>query len=148
MLTDRTFIELLEYVLLNAAFPGLSVVTPLPFIPGLMRVGWRERPLDEPDDVVSSDPVPCSAANSDDVEVGITGTGGIALGDNSPFLVEDLDLGENKSLALGAEATRRMNRGNAPSPFDDRGRWAEGGVLGLFRLCSVGSAGRGSVAPR
>lgn len=87
-------------------------------MPGLTRVGCRERPLDEPDEAVSSDPVPCSAPNSEDVEVGITGTGGTSAGASSPFLVADLDLGENRSFALGAEATLRMNRGRAPMPLE------------------------------
>ena len=65
-------------------------------------------PLDEPEDMVSNESVPCS------IELEISGRRGgiVSAGANSPFLVagEDFEPRENRPLALGAEATRRMNR--------------------------------------
>ena len=56
---------------------------------------------------------------------GITGTGGtVSAGTSSPFLVvvkPDRVFGEKRSLALGAEATRRINRGNAPIDLEAGG---------------------------
>ena len=65
-------------------------------------------PLEEPEDMVSSESVPCS------IELEISGRRGgiVSAGANSPFLVagDDLEPMENKPLALGADATRRINR--------------------------------------
>lgn len=66
------------------------------------------RPLDEPEDTVSIESVPFS--NEPDI---VLGTGGIrSAGANSPFFVADTEreVVEKRFLALGAEATRRMNR--------------------------------------
>ena len=86
-------------------------------------MGRLERPRDEPEDDVSNESVPSSVPCSD-VE-GITGTGGtFSAGASSPFLIVvevDRNFGENKSLALGADATRRMNRGNAPIDLEADG---------------------------
>jgi hypothetical protein len=84
-----------------------------------------ERPRDEPEDNVSNESVPSSVPCSDDGVDGITGTGGtLSYGASSPFLVvveADRDFGEKRSLALGADATRRINRGNAPIDLEDNG---------------------------
>jgi hypothetical protein len=107
-------------------------------------VGRVERPRDEPEDEVSNESVPNSVPSSDDVD-GITGTGGtFSAGASNPFLIvveADRDFGENKSLALGADATRRMNLGNAPIDLEAGGppcRYANGG-RGLNDDCA-GSA--------
>ena len=72
-------------------------------------------PLEEPEDMVSSESVPCS------IELEIGGRRGeiVSAGANNPFLVagEDFEPMENRPLALGAEATRRMNR-EAVAPID------------------------------
>jgi hypothetical protein len=73
------------------------------------------RPLDEPEDIVSSEFVPFSNELDDK-----DGTGGTASdGASRPFFVVDADreLKENKPLAFGAEATRRMKR-DAEAPID------------------------------
>ena len=72
-------------------------------------------PLEEPEDMVSSESAPCS------IELEIEGRRGelASAGANNPFLVagEDFEPMENRPLALGAEATRRMNR-EAVAPID------------------------------
>jgi hypothetical protein len=98
-------------------------------------VGRVERPRDEPEDEVSKESVPRSVPCSDDVVEGITGTGGtFSVGASSPFLIvvePDRSFGEKRSLALGADATRRINRGNAPIDLEDGGRCTDGGERGL-----------------
>lgn len=105
-------------------------------------MGRVERPRDEPDDAVSKESVPNSVPWSDDVVEGITGTGGtFSAGANSPFLIvvdADRDFGEKRSLALGADATRRINRGNAPIDLEGGRppcRCADGGERGLNDDC-------------
>ncbi len=66
------------------------------------------RPLDDPDDVVSSESVPFSRELDT-----MLGTGGMeSAGARSPFLVVEVDreFGEKRFLALGADATLRMKR--------------------------------------
>lgn len=142
-LTDPIFIELLEYVLRKGILPGPSVVAR--FCPGIWlcpREGPVDRPRDEPEDDVSKEFVPNSVPCSDEVVYDMTGTGGTPwTGASSPFLVivePDRDLGENISLALGADATRRINRGNAPIGLGDNGtpcRYADGVERGIIEGC-------------
>lgn len=105
-------------------------------------MGRDERPLDEPEDKVSNESVPSSVPCSDDEFAGIIGMGGMfSVGANSPFfiVVEVVrDFGEKRSLAFGADATRRINRGSAPIDLDDCkpiGRCADGGGRGLKEDC-------------
>lgn len=115
----RTLIELLEYVLRKAILPGTGgSVKPLVSFPYDAVDGCVARdicPLEEPEDMVSSESVPCS------IELEIGGRSGeiVSAGANNPFLVADEDFEpiENRPLALGAEATRRMNR-EAEAPID------------------------------
>jgi len=117
--TWRTLIELLEYVLRKAILPGTGGSVkpwesfPYDAVEGFIPLDiW---PLEEPEDIVSSESAPCSI----ELEMG-GGKGGIAwAGAKNPFLVagEDLEPMENRPLALGAEATRRMNR-EAVAPID------------------------------
>lgn len=115
----RTLIELLEYVLRKGVLPGTGgSVKPLVSFPYDAVDGCIARdicPLEEPEDMVSSESVPCS------IELEIEGRSGEigSAGANSPFLVagEDFEPMENRPLALGAEATRRMNR-EAEAPID------------------------------
>jgi len=122
MLTFRTLIELLEYVLRNGTFPGRSAIPLLAlaleegWAPFRVRVGRDVSPLEEPEDRVSSESVPFS--NELDITLGSGGTG--AAGASNPFLVVDEDkreFNENKPFALGADATRRMKR-DAEAPID------------------------------
>ena len=103
---------MLEYVLRKAILPGTGG-SGKPFVsfPYEAVDGFIARdicPLDEPEDMVSNESVPCS------IELEISGRRGgiVSAGANSPFLVagDDLEPMENRPLALGAEATRRMNR--------------------------------------
>lgn len=111
--------ELLEYVLRKATLPGTGGnVKPLVSFPYDPVAGFIVRdicPLEEPEEMVSSESVPCS------IELEIDGgRGGLAsAGANNPFFVvgEDLEPMENRPLALGADATRRMNR-EAVAPID------------------------------
>lgn len=132
MLTDRILIELLEYVLRNAAFPPGPSALGIELCPLVGRVG---RPREDPDDIVSSESVPGSVPCSEDVVGGIAGTGGTSsAGARNPFFVVEDRFGEKRSLALGAEATRRINRGSAPIDLGDLGppcRFPDGGERGL-----------------
>jgi hypothetical protein len=117
--------ELLEYVRRKATFPGPSIIPLLirVFVCGTplnARVGRVVRPLDEPEDTVSIESVPCS--NEDDIVLGMGGIG--SAGARYPFFVADIEreLPEKRFLALGADATRRMNRvADAPIALGDRG---------------------------
>ena len=83
-------------------------VKPLVSFPYDAVADVNTRPLEEPEDMVSRESVPCSI----ELDMG-GGRGGMAsAGANNPFLVvaEDLEPMENRPLALGAEATRLMNR--------------------------------------
>lgn len=104
--------ELLEYVLRKAILPGTGGSgKPLVSFPYDAVAGFVTRdicPLEEPEDMVSNESVPCSI----ELEMG-GGRGGIvSAGANNPFLVvgDDLEPMENRPLAFGAEATRRMKR--------------------------------------
>jgi hypothetical protein len=99
------------------------------------------RPLDEPEDIVSNESVPFSIEL--DPRDGIGGTA--SDGANSPFLVVDADLEprENKPLAFGAEATRRMKRvAEAPIALGDSEPFGFGfeGVVGVRNEAWDGSA--------
>ena len=115
----RTLIELLEYVLRKAVLPGTGgSVKPLlsfPYDAVDGRIARDICPLEEPEDMVSSESVPCS------IELEIGGRRGEigSAGANNPFLVagEDFEPMENRPLALGAEATLRMKR-EAVAPID------------------------------
>lgn len=107
--TWRTLIELLEYVLRKAVLPGTGGSgKPLLSFPYDAVAGCTARdirPLEEPEEMVSSESAPCSI----ELEIGGGRGGLVPTGANKPFLVAGEDL-ENRALALGAEATRRMNR--------------------------------------
>jgi hypothetical protein len=78
------------------------------------------RPLDEPEDIVSSESVPFS--NELDASPGIGGT--TSDGASRPFLVVEAEREpkENNPFAFGAEATRRIKRvADAPIDFGDNG---------------------------
>jgi len=141
-LTCRTLIELLEYVLRNATLPGpspeLFTVTLDPEdVPITLAVGRnRSLSLDDVDDIVSNESVPFS------IEC-VFGKGGtISDGAKSPFLVvvdppaavppvADRELSANSPLALGAEATRRINRvADAPTDLGLSGPGREWAVDG------------------
>jgi hypothetical protein len=110
---------LLEYVLRKAVLPGTGgSVKPLvsfPYGDVIECIARDICPLEEPEDIVSSESVPCS------IELEIEGRRGeiVSPGANNPFLVagEDFEPIENRALALGAEATRLMNR-EAVAPID------------------------------
>jgi hypothetical protein len=109
---------LLEYVLRKAVLPGTGgSVKPLVSFPYGADDGCVTRdfcPLEEQEDIVSSESVPCS------IELQIGGRRGeIVSGAKNPFFVavEDFEPMENRPLALGAEATRRMKR-EAVAPID------------------------------
>ena len=106
---------MLEYVLRKGVLPGTGgSVKPLVSFP-YDAVARDTCPLEDPEDIVSSESVPCS------IELEIEGRRGeiVPAGSNNPFLVtgEDFEPMENRPLALGAEATRRMNR-EAVAPID------------------------------
>ena len=129
-------IEWLEYVLLNAIFPGPSVVCAFmirSFVlcPVLVLADLAERdgaPLDDAEDSVSSEFVPCS-------DSGIGGTA--SPGESRPFFVvepapPERPLSAKRPLAFGAEATRRMKRDAfAPIAFGESGPPREDGVVGV-----------------
>jgi hypothetical protein len=131
-------IELLEYVLRNAAFTGVSF-NPLPSVlmdgealpEGDNRVGC---PLDDPDDMVSIEFAPCSRElDTND------GTGGtMSAGANRPFLVVaecERELSENSPFAFGADATRRINRvAEAPTDLGESGPLFDRDLEGVFGL--------------
>lgn len=115
--------ELLEYVRRNAILPGPCVdEAPSPTFEIAEVLRYRgDRPCDEVDDTVSIELVPFS-----DTVVGtpFAGIDGLAFaGARKPFLVvvpDDCLL--KRPLALGADATRRMNRvADAPIARGDRG---------------------------
>lgn len=147
--------ELLEYVLLNATFPGPSGIPLLTLVvvalagdiefdaeldadanPALLSIPLELvlildiRPLELPLDIVSSESVPSIESDT------TTGSGGASPGARSPFFPrreeeppaeveadrpEEEDL-KKRPFALGAEATRRMNRdAEAPMLFGERG---------------------------
>jgi hypothetical protein len=118
VVTDRTLIELLEYVLRNGALAGARVPFPSFFGCGAELRARVGRPLDEPDDKVSSESVPSK-------ESVIAGTGGIcSAGANMPFFVveADRDPDEKSPFAFGADATLRMNLvADVPIPLGDNG---------------------------
>jgi hypothetical protein len=138
-------IELLEYVLRNAIFDGSSAATLFALI--LLDGGdslpgndlFRD---DSEDDTVSREFVPGSELPD--------GGGAESAGARNPFFVVDvgiLGLEWNKPLALGAEATRRINRdAEAVIAFGDigpppvLGDDAKGGTGGAPLDC-VGVAG-------
>jgi hypothetical protein len=142
MYTSPTFIELLEYVLRNPPWFGVSVI-PLFFrnFMGDQPLSGEGRPLEELEDTVSNESVPCS----NELEVR-EGTGGAASeGASRPFFVVDADREprENNPLAFGAEATRRMKRvAEAPIDLGESGPFVLGfeGMVGLRNGTRDGSA--------
>ena len=135
-------IELLEYVLRNATLSALPS-RGLAYEDG---GALDERPLEEPDDTVSKESVPCSS------ESDMGGSGGtMSAGASSPFFVVDVDREPRlkRPLAFGAEATRRIKR-DAEIPIDlgdkgplDRDFKGVGGLVDGVTLC--GWAVRGNV---
>jgi hypothetical protein len=115
-LTDRTFIELLEYVRLKGALgiPSLALGegAELP-----LRARRVDRPRQELEERVSDESVPpWSAAAAAAAEAGMVGRG--SVGASIPFLtVADREPELNRCLAFGADATRRRKRvAEAPMP--------------------------------
>ena len=99
--------------------------------PLFVRMGVG-RPRDDIDETVSKELSLC----------GMVGTTSAAA--SRPFLVvvplAEREPSENRPFALGADATRRMNRvAFAPSTFGDRGlaRDAEGGDGGMNDICDA-----------
>lgn len=141
MYTCRTFIELLEYVLRNPPWFGFSAI-PLFFrnFTGDQPLSGEGQPLEELEDTVSKESVPCSS----ELELR-GGTGGTASeGASRPFFVVDADREpkENNPLAFGAEATRRIKRvAEAPIDLGESGpALGFGGVVGLRNEARDGSA--------
>jgi len=104
-------------------------------------IGRDVRPLDDPEDMVSSESVPCS--KEFDTRDGSGGT--TSAGANIPFFVVavDRELKENSPLALGADATRRMKRdAEAPTDLGERAAFVRDleGVVGLVNDACDGSA--------
>ena len=136
--------EWLEYVRLNAIFPGPSfcadadVTRSFVFLDrwlvlcALVGRGLVERPLDDAEDTVSSDVLLSSLCGIE----GITSAGA-----SSPFLVVvpvDREPSEKRPFAFGAEATRRIKRvAFAPNVRGDSGpeREVAGGVVGVKPIC-------------
>lgn len=135
-----TFIEWLEYVLLNAIFPGPSdvcafvtrsfVLNP-PAVVLADRIWRLGVPRDEAEESVSSEFVPCSEFDS-----GIGGT--VSPGESSPFfvvvgwLLDDRPPSANRPFAFGADATRRMKRDAlAPNALGESGPPLREGVVGV-----------------
>lgn len=95
---------------------------------------WRAgAPRDDADESVSREFVPCSDGSCAECDIG-----GIELpGDSKPFFVVvtfERVLSEKRPLALGADATRRMNRDAlAPIALGESGpaRVGVGGVGGM-----------------
>jgi hypothetical protein len=118
-LTDRTFIELLEYVLLKADFPGVIVVPVVALTGGALlplRAGRVGRPSEEPEERVSKESSSPPTA----------GTGSIgSAGASTPFLVVATEAlrepdAAKRFFAFGADDTRRMKRvSDAPMPALD-----------------------------
>jgi len=138
-------IELLEYVRRNATRPGgckpFANATALRgAVAGVGGGGaWDavgrdiRRPLDELEETVSSESWPWS--DELDTSWGIGGTDVSAGAAKKPFFVvvgvvadADREPSEKRPFALGAEATRRMNRvADAPTDLGLRGPWVLGG---------------------
>jgi hypothetical protein len=124
LLTDRTLIELLEYVLLNAALPGASEDPSLARGVELpLRPERVIRPRQELEESVSKESVPSFSPLTG-------GNGGSdSTGASMPFLVivaeEEREPVLNRFFAFGAEATRRIKRvADAPMPiFGDAGEF-------------------------
>ena len=135
--------ELLEYVLRNANLAGPSV-TALPPSVFLDRekfpsgIGFDDAPLDDPDDIVSSEPVLCS--NELDASDGSGGT--TSAGASKPFfIVEDIERepSEKRPFTLGADATRRRKRdADVLMDFGERGPWLDRDLGGPVRLMKDG----------
>lgn len=101
------------------------------------------RPLDDPDDMVSKESVPCSSEL--DTSGGKGGT--TSAGASRPFLVvaeADREPRLNRPFALGADATRRMKReAEAPMDLGESGPPAPRdleGVVGVWKEPWDGSA--------
>lgn len=88
-------------------------------VPVIGGVGLDIRPLEDPEDTVSRESVPCSIEL--DTRAGRGGTA--SAGARNPFLVAgERDPSVKRPLAFGAEATRRMKReAEAPTDFGLRG---------------------------
>lgn len=98
------------------------------------RVG---APRDDADERVSREVVPCSDASFAEWGIGDM----VSPGDSKPFFVVapfERELSENRPLAFGADATRRINR-DAPAPmaFGESGPVRVGveGVGGMKESC-------------
>jgi hypothetical protein len=137
---------LLEYVLRKATFPGPSpelftVTLDAEEVPNTLAVVLN-RSLDEVDDIVSKESVPFS------IEFVVVGKGGgtMSPGAKNPFFVVDpavpgvdRELSAKRPLALGAEATRRINRvAEAPTDLGLNGPEREGWVVEGEEACSTG----------
>ena len=136
-------IEWLEYVLLNAIFPGPSDVCAFVTRSFVLNPAFEladrncrdGAPRDDAEESVSSEFVPCSECDS--------GIGGTAFpGESSPFFVVAFECARPPSakrpFALGADATRRMNRDAfAPIALGESGPERDGvvGVGGMKESC-------------
>ena len=144
-LTCRTLIEWLEYVLRNAIFPGpfadalVLVIRSLVLTAELLllaRAGRMGRPLEDVDDTVSSELPSWSDCGTEGI---------ISPGASRPFFVVAPEAAEReprvkRPLALGADATRRMNLvALAPIALGDNGpeRDADGGVCCAKDICDA-----------
>ena len=136
-------IEWLEYVLLNAIFPGPSDVCAFVTRSFVLNPAFEladrncrdGAPRDDAEESVSSEFVPCSEWDS-----GIGGTA--SPGESSPFFVVAFECARPPSakrpFALGADATRRMNRDAfAPIALGESGPRLDGvvGVGGMNESC-------------
>ena len=86
---------------------------------------FNDTPLDDPEDIVSSEFVPCS----DELETNNGRGGTTSVGASSPFfMVEDVERepSEKRPFMLGADATRRRKRdAEALMDFGERGPWLD-----------------------
>jgi len=143
--TLRTLIELLEYVLRKAVLAGtggsakLLVSFPYDAVDGCIARDICL--LEEPEDMVSRESMPCS------IELEIRGGWGEieSTGANNPFLVagKGFEPMENRPLALGADATRRMNReAEVPIDLGLKGPYVRDlGKVGIVVVAGYGNCG-------
>lgn len=132
--------ELLEYVLRNAILPGPSARPLLTraLVEGELPttvVDRDEGSRDDPDDMVSSESPPLCSRELEP-SGGMGGT--MSAGASMPFFVVEVERvpRENKPLAFGADATRRIKRdADAPMDLGDRAPFPRDfeGVVGLAK---------------